>query len=570
MARLGRRSKRSLVALGLLAGVLVLGVGSAGATPGTLDTSFGTGGTVTTAFDGEALAGALVLQPDGKLVAAGPSDTSSGEDFGLVRYNPDGSLDTSFGTDGTVTTAIGPFAGANALVLQPDGKLVAVGFSHNGSTSEAEFALARYNPDGSLDTSFGTDGTVTTAIGQFAGAIALVLQPDGKLVVAGFTNNGSLSTADFVLVRYNPDGSLDTSFGTDGTVTTAIGVATALVLQPDGKLVAAGFSRNGEFALARYTPDGSLDTSFGTDGTVTTRIGNSNDAYALVLQPDGKLVVAGSSTNEREDFALVRYNPNGSLDTSFGTDGTVTTAIGSEAGVNALVLQPDGKLVAAGFTNNGSPSHEEFALVRYNPDGSLDTSFGTTMTAIGLDAGAYALVLQPDGKPVAAGFSNNSSGEDFALARYLSSSSTLTVSKRGAGRVTSSPAGIACGSTCSAPFAAVPVTLTATPAAGSAFTGWSGGSCSGTGACTVTMSRDRSLTANFARLCVVPQLKHRTLRAAKSLLRRANCSLGKVRAAHSRTVKKGRVIAQKPPAKSKRPPHTKVNLKLSKGKPRNP
>ena len=199
MARLGRRSKRSLVALGLLAGVLVWGVGSAGATPGTLDTSFGTGGTVTTAFDGEALAGALCWTADGKLVVAGPSDTQLGQDSGLVRYNPDGSLDTSFGTDGTMTTAIGPFAGANALVLQPDGKLVAVGFSHNGSTSEAEFALARYNPDGSLDTSFGTDGTVTTAIGQFAGAIALVLQPDGKLVVAGFTNNGSLSTADFAL-----------------------------------------------------------------------------------------------------------------------------------------------------------------------------------------------------------------------------------------------------------------------------------------------------------------------------------------------------------------------------------
>jgi uncharacterized delta-60 repeat protein len=235
---------------------------------------------------------------------------------------------------------------------------------------------------------------------------------------------------------------------------------------------------------------------------VTTAIGSDDEyAYELALQPDGKLVAAGASSNGSNfDFALARYNPDGSPDTSFNGSGMVTTAIGSGHDyASALALQPDGKLVAAGESASGS--NFDFALARYNPDGSLDTSFngsGKVTTAIGSgnDYG-NALALQPDGKLVVAGWSFNGTKVDFALVRYLNSS-TLAVTKTGSGSgsVTSSPDGIDCGATCSAPFAAVPVTLTATPAAGSSFTGWSG-DCSGSGSCTLTMSADRSATARF-------------------------------------------------------------------------
>jgi len=413
-----------LVVLVLHPAVTSLAHGAAG----DLDPTFGVGGTVTTAIgadiDG---ARALVLQPDGKLVAAGFCFIGATFDFCLARYNPDGSLDPTFGVGGTVTTAIGTgFDVALALVLQPDGKLVAAGICFNGATFD--FCLARYNPDGSLDPTFGVGGTVTTAIGaDIDEALALVLQPDGKLVAAGICFNGA--TFDFCLARYNPGGSLDPTFGVGGTVTTAIGAdieeALALVLQPDGKLVAAGACFIGateDFCLARYNPDGSLDPTFGVGGTVTTAIGTGLDAaLALVLQPDGKLVAAGECViGSTFNFCLVRYNPDGSLDPTFGVGGTVTTLIGAGGSAPALVLQPDGKLVAAGQCPIGAT--DDFCLARYNPDGSLDLTFGgsgTVTTDISAnDDRARALVLQPDGKLVAAGFCLIGAANDFCLARY--------------------------------------------------------------------------------------------------------------------------------------------------------
>ncbi len=254
---------------------------------------------------------------------------------------------------------------------------------------------------------------------------------------------------------------------------------------------------------AQATP-GALDTSFGTGGKVTTAIGSSDDdANGVVLQPDGKIVAAGSSYGTNDDFALARYNADGSLDAGFGTGGKVTTAIGSSTDeAFALALQADGKIVAAGYSYNGA--NADFALARYNPDGLLDPGFGAggkVTTAIGSSGDvANAVALQPDGKIVAAGSISNGTNSDFALARYLGSTLTVAKAGSGAGTVTSSPAGINCGSTCSAPFAPVPVTLSATPAAGSAFTGWSGGSCSGTGNCQVQMSADQQVTATFTLL----------------------------------------------------------------------
>ncbi len=342
-----------------------------------------------------------------------------------------GALDPSFGTGGKVTTAGSPGAyldQAFALVRQPDGKLVAAGSSSIPASDWADFALVRYNANGSLDTTFGPrrTGIVRTSIGRGDDiANALVRLPDGKFVAAGFMTRPLYGRTRVALVRYNRDGSLDTTFGPrrTGIVTTSIGphgqdAANALVLQPDGRLVAAGGSE-GRFALVRYNRDGSLDTTFGPrqTGKVTTQIGSEyNKVFALVRQPDGKLVAAGSGMSSPGHFTIVRYNADGSVDTTFGNQGRVLTPVGpinsSGAEARSLALQPDGKLVVAGSVY-AQPSHvggaTDIALVRYNADGSLDTSFGTggkvdSAQVPAADSGLRALIVQPDGKLVAAGY----------------------------------------------------------------------------------------------------------------------------------------------------------------------
>ena len=559
-----------------LAGLLVMTAGSAQAERGALDPGFGTGGKVTTEIAVNSQIYGAALQPDGKIVAVGYAYVGSVYAFTLARYNPNGSLDTSFNGTGKVTTTFGGTAYALACALQPDGKILAAGFAYNGATPQ--FALARYNPDGSLDTSFNGTGKVMTAIGSTNDQVnGIALQPDGKIVAAGWSRTGTNDY--FALARYNPNGSLDTSFNGTGKVTTAIGtmrdVAHGVVLQPDGKIVAAGSTATAtfhEWALARYNPNGSLDTSFNGTGKVTTAIGSGSAvAYALSRQPDGKIVVAGRSFNgANEDFALVRYSPDGSLDTSFNATGKVSTAIGqADDNAFAVALQPDGRIVAAGSSYTGA--NDDFALVHYNPDGTLDSTFGTggkVTTAIG-SAGdvIHAIALQGDGKIVAAGLAESGTDDVFALSRYQGSTLMVTRAGAGAGTVTSAPAGIDCGTSCSAPMAAVPVTLTATPAAGSAFTGWSG-DCSGKGVCTLTMSADHSVAATFARRCIVPKLKGKTLAAAKKAIKRANCSVGKVTKRFSAKVRKGRVISSKPKAGAKLAPRAKVKLVVSKGRKR--
>lgn len=424
--------------------------------PGDLDPTFDGDGWVTTSFNGpiydrlitESGINAIAYQSDGKLVAAGYALDNDELSYAvLARYNLDGSLDTTFDGDGKLITAINGtyyYLFINALAVQPDGKLVVAG---SKGLAFPDFFLARYNPNGSLDTSFDGDGIVTlefTGFYDHGGISALAVQPDGKLVVAGYLG-GSSGTA-IALARYNANGSRDTSFNGGGLVATFISggnsFAEALVLQPDGKLVAAGRS-NDDFVLARYHSNGSLDATFDGDGMVTTSFGADtfDSANALVLQSDGKLVAAGqtlgANTNDAADFALARYNPNGSLDTSFDSDGLISTAISANDPdlAKALVVQPDGRLVAAGYSK--PTGHLDFALVRYNPNGSLDTSFngdGITTSDAGvgsLYSAAEALVLQPDGKLVLAG----SSGDDyisnnFVLARYIGGSlPALSVSK---------------------------------------------------------------------------------------------------------------------------------------------
>ena len=396
---------------------------------GSLDTSFGIGGKVTTSIgSAEDYAKSIAIQSDGKIIVAGYSWNESRYDFALSRYNIDGSLDTTFGIGGKVTTSIGSeHSYALSVAIQGDGKIVVVGYTLNDS--DADLALARYNLDGSLDTSFGLGGIVTTAI-EFARIYAnfVAIQGNGKIVLAGYVLNES--DAHFALARYNIDGSLDTSFGIGGIVTTAVGsyydIAYSVKIQSDGKIVVAGYSWNGsdnDVALVRYNIDGSLDTSFGIGGKIATAIGSSEDAaLSMAIQSDGKIVAAGYSyIGRNRTFALARYNSDGSLDTSFGIGGKVTTAIGSASDqALSMAIQSDGKIVAAGSSEN--ESDDDFALVRYNVDGSLDTSFGIggiVTTAIGSSFDyAYSVAIQSNGKIVAVGHSFNGSDEDFVLARY--------------------------------------------------------------------------------------------------------------------------------------------------------
>ncbi|MCK0505535.1 DUF4347 domain-containing protein [Aromatoleum anaerobium] len=352
-------------------------------------------GKVTTDFGSDDYGNGVSVQADGKILVAGSS--SSG--FALVRYNIDGNLDTSFASDGTVTTDFGWYSGEGRSVsVQADGKILVAG------TSGGDFALVRYNPDGSLDTSFDSDGTVTTNLGWYGDeGRSVSVQADGKILVAGSSNG------NFALVRYNTDGSLDANFDGDGTVTTDLGFyddGNSLAVQADGKILVAG-SSSGDFALVRYNPDGSLDTSFDSDGTVTTDLGwYGDEGRSVSVQADGKILVAGSSGGKT---ALARYNTDGKLDTSFSGDGKVTTNLGEG---RSVTLQADGKILVAGSSNGN------FALARYNTDGSLDTSFdndGMLTTSFDPYSGeGRSVTVQADGKILVAGSNNG----DLALARY--------------------------------------------------------------------------------------------------------------------------------------------------------
>ena len=416
------------------------------AAPGDLDPSFGIGGKVVTPIgNGDEGASAVAIQSDGKIVAAGGSyngaNNGTHDDFILARYNTDGSLDISFGNGGKVVTPIGTRAGVSAVAIQPDGKIVAAGFADSGNITRFT-TLARYNTDGSLDTSFGTGGIIQTLISEGSYASAVAIQADGKIVAAGaayFADTFS-SISAFALVRYNTNGSLDASFGTGGIVTTrftttiseTFDIARAVAIQADGKIVAAGLSDFSDygtsFSLARYNTNGSLDVSFGLGGKVTTYAGSTGDSFTdVAIQSDGKIVAVGHAAfiGNITKFILARYNSNGSLDTSFGTGGKVQTLVDESSSARALAIQLDGKIVAAGYSLIGSIS--KFALARYNSNGSLDTSFGTggiVLTPIGIYSGASAVVIQSDGRIVAAGFSYNGATQDFAIIRYLGDSNT--------------------------------------------------------------------------------------------------------------------------------------------------
>jgi len=426
--------RRNLIAVAGAAMLSITLTTPAEAAAGDLDVSFRSGGTVRTDFGGHVdIAYPMALQPDGKIVVAGESGLDANPKFALARYNPDGSPDSSFGGDGKVTTDFTTGEDvAYGVAILADGKIVTAGTSGG----YARFALARYNPNGSLDETFGGDGRVTTDFtrgGDYAYGMAI--QADGKIVAAG---DAGVTDSDsrFALARYNDDGSLDETFGGDGKVTTDFTShpddGLAMTILADGKIVmvgGAGFGApNEKFALARFNPDGSLDDSFGGDGRVTTDFTPEPDvAFGVAVQSNGKIVVAGGSAlgpTNNPKFALARFKVDGTLDPTFGGDGRRTTDFTSgDDDAYSVAIQADGKIVAAGQSGGRDP---KFALARYNSNGSLDASFGgdgkrTTDVTKSYDA-IYSLLIQADGKILAAGAAGlGGPNPDFALARYLAS-----------------------------------------------------------------------------------------------------------------------------------------------------
>jgi uncharacterized delta-60 repeat protein len=406
-------------------------------TAGALDPTFGNGaGYVTTSLShnkGELddFAYSALIRPDGKIIAVGDTSTNlSTHAVGLARYNPNGSLDPSFGNAGEV---IGPASvqEASNIAYTPaalystagtanDGKIVVGGLSGG-------FSIARYNANGTLDTSFGSKGIATANFGTTSNYDVFfeVIQPDGKIVALG-------QTADYTqgqMARFNADGSLDTTFGQGGMVTGPVPDPFSLLLQPDGKLVMVGDVYGGsKCELARYNADGTLDTSFGNGGVVITS--SIDTAYTGAIYPtagtpnDGKIIVEGYQPGTFS-LELARYNPDGSLDGTFGNGGLVITPASRIWGYDStntqgLAIQGDGRVVV---TAGGPGDSHVFNTARYNIDGSLDSTFGSggiATTSIGLTSGGQAVALQSNNDIVVAGWSfNGSKTFAFAVARYL-------------------------------------------------------------------------------------------------------------------------------------------------------
>jgi uncharacterized delta-60 repeat protein len=364
---------------------------------GMLDPAFGSGGVATTAIaptTGSDIAYAVALQGDGRIVVAGSCSMGggTGPDVCLARYLTNGTPDPGFGTSGVVSTPIGPGTRADfarGVAIQSDGKIVVAGYCDMGATNGIDACLARYTTTGALDTTgFGTGGIVSTATAAGAAndyAYSVAIQADGRIVVAGACDIGGASGTDVCLSRYDTAGALDPGFGTGGRVTTAIAPTTggdfanAMALQPDARIVVAGSCGMGgatgtDFCSARYNSDGTLDTSFDTDGIVTTDIapGAANDiAHALVVGPGGRIVAGGSCTMggaTGQDACVARYLPNGTLDALLDGDGKLTTATAPGAAADyfrGLALNADGTMNATGMCDQGGATGQDACVIQY-------------------------------------------------------------------------------------------------------------------------------------------------------------------------------------------------------------
>ncbi len=396
------------------------------AQPGSLDITFGNNGIVTAPNTSIREMGyKILLQDDGKILLAGFQEDNNIRDFAVARYNPDGSLDNSFGSSGLVIFDAGTGSDAAwSMALQDDGKIILAGTVYHQFSSVDDMAMVRLNSDGTPDNSFGTAGFVFTDIDQhWDNANDIALQPDGKILLAGegYAND----KRNVCVVRYNSNGGLDASFGTGGIALFAIGTGDdrteSISLQSDGKILTCGYFDDGvddQTYVARFNTDGSVDNTFGNNGRATLDIGGNNDRLKdLYLLDNGNILAGGFTTNSSNetDYLILRYLPDGTLDNGFGSNGIMMHNVGANDFLSEIAVQSDGKILTAG----GAFS---FEMLRLLENGSRDPGFGDNgmiSTPIGVYSFSMSLCLQSEDKVILAGQSKESGGEfDLSLARY--------------------------------------------------------------------------------------------------------------------------------------------------------
>jgi uncharacterized delta-60 repeat protein len=399
----------------------------ANAQPGTLDSTFVTGGKVIFDFpEGGLECYNARSQSDGKIICVGNGSRKLGStDAGIaiLRFLKNGLPDSAFGKQGCtfINSTYYSFQTAYAVAIQTDNKIIVAGYGARGEFEDVNYdmIIARLTADSKIDSSFGVNGIAIADYGKGDIAYDIAIQPDGKIIIQG-SSSGYFNT-----LRYLPNGTLDASFGGQGYVITQFsGVASgsSVVLQPDGKIIAAG-SDFDKLLLVRYMPDGSLDETFGDNGTVRSDLTNySDNANDMVLQPDGKIIVGGYITSIIKGSALlVRYNTNGSLDSSFGNNGFTIHTVGYASDAKSIQLQSDGKIITAGGYNESLKSSGHFTVSRFTKNGTIDSSFGdngNTVTVMESSDNAYGLILQNDNKIVLAGSASDGLTGQLALARY--------------------------------------------------------------------------------------------------------------------------------------------------------
>jgi uncharacterized delta-60 repeat protein len=362
--------------------------------------------------------GGLSLQPDGNIVAVGSANktwTPHTSEFGVARYTPAGTLDASFANEGKLTENFGANAEANAVARQADGKLVVVGTYWDGSDplgATEGLAVLRLDSTGALDPSFSGDGKFAQTVGTFAQATSVAIDSAGAIVLGGANGSGS-----GLLVRLTPFGTLDTTFSGDGELLLPTGSIGGVALQGDGKIVVAGRANIESFYVARLNPDGTPDTSFSGDGETTEPLAAYGGAEAVAIQPDGKIVTVGSTGDAyTNDYTVVRYNSDGTLDSTFSGDGVATQNVYVFDVANSVAIQPDGSILVAG------EEFGSFAVVRFLSTGVLDTAFGQGgLLTDHEEADGRAIALDADGSFLVGGTTTCcDESSRFLLSRYNS------------------------------------------------------------------------------------------------------------------------------------------------------
>ncbi|MCB9211699.1 MAG: hypothetical protein H6609_20240, partial [Ignavibacteriales bacterium] len=411
----------------IFANIFLLFLNKSYAQAGQLDSTFGQGGIVNTIFNtsnSSCSISSTAIQDDGKIVAVGYSIEGNYGHFTVIRYNANGSLDITFGINGIVITKVSGYGEVfNSVAIQADGKIVACGYSFTSNSSATNFTncvIIRYNPNGSLDNSFGFNGVtfLNDVRDSFDGVTSIVIQNDKKIVVSGTFSDGKGTYDNFMIARLNTNGELDNLFGLNGIVSEKIGAyrvhANSISIQNDGKIVVVGGTLGQNptsIVIERYNPNGTLDNTFGTNGFVISNIAVSGSyANSVMLQSDEKIIVAGYSySGNISDFTTIRYNSNGTIDNTFGTNGSTISSFGNlNASAYSVAMQNDGKIISAGYINSIS-NNNDFIVIRYDSNGKLDDSFGTSGVSIAPIATsaefAYSVSIQSDGKIISAGSS---------------------------------------------------------------------------------------------------------------------------------------------------------------------